>query len=254
LGWLCLHLPGLHRGVAAAYGAQQQGQVRLSPMAPESQGMMVALLAPAREPSTGEARLAPARAQRTCRVSPATSDAAPGLCAAVAPARAAHPAPAWCHGPHARVHAVSGPMATQERAACQAVTEARAQLERLQSDPPSGGAEPAPHRPGAGPQAPVRLEQAAPTFAVARRAPARLEKAERVVPQRPATLACVARYGRQQGAPLAWTPPASCARPAPRSPSSYLARVAPTRRVSAGAPRRALATRLRVPVCHPGGV
>src|SRR5262245_35994101 len=51
-------------------------------------------------------------------------------------------------------------MATKERAAHQAVTEAREQLERLQTAPQSVGVEPAKGRPGHFPKQPMRLEHA----------------------------------------------------------------------------------------------
>ena len=63
----------------------------------------------------------------------------------------AHHSPDLFHVQHELVKAVSGPMATKERAAHKAVTEAREQLERLQSDPKSTGD--APDKRGqAGPQ------------------------------------------------------------------------------------------------------
>jgi hypothetical protein len=49
------------------------------------------------------------------------------------------------------------------------------------------------------------------------------------------------------------TPPASCAMHARLMPSSSLDRVAQTRTVTAGEPRRDLAARLRAPLCAPGG-
>src|SRR5438445_1098950 len=64
------------------------------------------------------------------------------------------------HVQHELVKAVSGPMATKERAAHKAVTEAQEQLERLQTDPQSAGDEPEKRRPGHCPKQPVRLEHA----------------------------------------------------------------------------------------------
>jgi hypothetical protein len=81
----------------------------------------------------------------------------------------------------------------------------------------------------------------------------RLEKAARVVPTMPATLACVSGYVRQQVAPLALPQPPSCAMHAKRRPSSYLDRVAQTRTGRAGEPLRERAERLRAPVVEPGG-
>jgi hypothetical protein len=65
-------------------------------------------------------------------------------------------------------------MATKERAAHQAVTAAREQLERWPTDPASAGDEPAKRRPGPFPQQPVRLEHAAPALEAASREHARL--------------------------------------------------------------------------------
>jgi hypothetical protein len=81
----------------------------------------------------------------------------------------------------------------------------------------------------------------------------RLEKAERVVPTMPATVAFVSGYVRQQGTSLELAPPQSFALHAHLIPSYSLDRVASTRTVTAGEPLRALAERLRSPLCEPGG-
>src|SRR6266853_22278 len=95
-----------------------------------------------------------------CRVIQSTSDEAPGLLAYVEHSLEAHPSPDLLHVQHELVKAVSGPMATKERAAHKAVTEARTQLERVQIDPQSAGDEPEKHRPGRPPKEPVSLEHA----------------------------------------------------------------------------------------------
>ena len=82
----------------------------------------------------------------------------------------------------------------------------------------------------------------------------RIDKAERVVPTMPATIAGVSRDVAPQGAPLAGPPPVSLARPAKRIPSYELERVAQTRSVRDGAPLRELAERWRAPLFEPGGV
>jgi hypothetical protein len=195
-------------------------------------------------------------------------------------------------------------MATKERAAHKAVTEATAQLERLQSDPQSAGDEPEQRRPGRAPQAPMSLEHAEQALEAARREHERLaehreqvkasiqgighddhcvdlergvrrngqliaaaiqehieqirtvaqqeglsqrcleriEKAERVVPNMPATIAFVSGYVGQQVAQLDVTPPVSFAMHAKLIPSYYLDRVAQTRSVSDGESLRALAS------------
>jgi Family of unknown function (DUF6399) len=82
----------------------------------------------------------------------------------------------------------------------------------------------------------------------------RIDKAERVGPKMPATIAFVSGSGGQQVAQLDWTPPVSFAMHAKLMPSYDLERVAPTRSVSDGAPLRELAERLRAPLFAPGGV
>jgi len=82
----------------------------------------------------------------------------------------------------------------------------------------------------------------------------RLEKAERGVPNMPATIACVSGSGGQQVAQLEGTPPVSCVMHAKLMPSSSLDRVAQTRSVSDGEPLRERAERLRASLLAPGGV
>jgi hypothetical protein len=177
LGCLFLHLTGLNRLVAASSGAQQQVNVQveqamvtshhdetarlangmpqkdltvtqdepltgglcLITMDPESHCMLLEQLAQARDPTPWNTLMEPALAQRNCRVIQATSAEALGLLAYVEHSLEAHHSPDLCHVQHELVKAVSGPMATQERAAHKAVTEAKEQLERLQSDPEKRG-------------------------------------------------------------------------------------------------------------------
>jgi hypothetical protein len=81
----------------------------------------------------------------------------------------------------------------------------------------------------------------------------RIEKAERVVPKMQATIEFVSGYVRQRVSRLDLTPPASYAMHAHLIPSYYLERVASRQTVTAGEPLRALAERLRTPLCEPGG-
>ena len=216
---LFLHLTGLNRFVAASYGAQQQvnlqveqamvtydhdetarlangmpqkdltvtqdetftGGLCLITMDPESNFIILEQLAQARDQTTWDDLMAPALAQLNCRVIQSTSDEAPGLLAYVEHYLEAHHSPDLFHVQHELVKAVSGPMATKERAALKAVTEATAQLERLQSDPQSAGDESEKHRPGRPPKEPVRLEHAEQVLAAARREHERLaEQREQV--------------------------------------------------------------------------
>jgi Family of unknown function (DUF6399) len=150
------------------------GGLCLITMDPESNFILVEQRAQAREQTTWAALMAPALAPLNCRVIPSTSDEARGLLAYVEPSLEAHHSPDLFHGQHELVKAVSGPMAIKERAARKAGTEAREQLERLQSDPQSVGDEPAKSRPDHAPKEPVSLEQAEHTLEAARREHARL--------------------------------------------------------------------------------
>jgi hypothetical protein len=104
--------------------------------------------------------MAPALAQLNCRVIQSTSDEAPGLLAYVEHYLQAHHSPDLFHVQHELVKAVSGPMATKERAAHKAVTEAQEQLERVKNDPQRADDVPAKRGPGRPPKAPVSREQA----------------------------------------------------------------------------------------------
>jgi hypothetical protein len=81
----------------------------------------------------------------------------------------------------------------------------------------------------------------------------RIEKAERVVPKMQATIEFVSTYVRQQVNQLGLTQPESYSMHAHLIPSFYLERVAATKTISEGQPRRALADRLRTPLFEPGG-
>lgn len=203
---LFLHLTGLDRFVAASYGAQQQvnrrveaaivayrqdetarlaqdmprkdltvtqdetftGGLCLITMDPESNFIILEQLAQARDQTTWDALMAPALAPLNCRVIQSTSDEAPGLLAYVEHYLEAHHSPDLFHVQHELVKAVSGPMATKERAADKAVTEAQEQLERLQTDPQNAGDEPAKRCPGRPPKDSVSLEHAAQALEAAR--------------------------------------------------------------------------------------
>ena len=209
---LFLNLTGLDRFVAASYGAQQQVNVqveqamvtygqdetaRLAPnmpqkdltvtqdetftgglclitMDPESNFMILEQPAQARDQTSWNEYMEPALAQFNCRVIQSTSDEAPGLLAYVEHYLEAHHSPDLFHVQHELVKAVSGPMATKERAAHKALTEATEQLERLQSDPKNAADEPEKRGPGRPPKAPMSLEQAEQAFEAARREHERL--------------------------------------------------------------------------------
>jgi len=339
LGCLFLHLTGLDRFVAASYGAQQRvnrqieeaiavyGETettRLAPrmppkdltvtqdetftgglclitMDPESNFILLEQLAQARDQVSWHAGMAPALAQLKCRVIQSTSDEAPGLLAYVEHYLEAHHSPDLFHVQHELV---------------KAVTEAREQLEYVQTGAQSAGDEPETHRPSRAPKTARSLEHAEQALAAAsheyerlaqqrqqvkahirglghdyhfvdlergvrrngqliasdiqghiehirtiaqheglsKSCLERIEKAERVVPKMRATIEFVSGYVGRQVAQLDVTPPVSFAMHAKLIPSYYLDRVAETRTLSAGAPLRALAERLRAPLFAAGGV
>src|SRR5262249_13206681 len=130
--------------------------------------------AQARDQTTWHDLMAPALAQLHGRVIQSTSDEAPGLLAYVEHYLEAHHSPAVFQVQHERVKAVSGPMATTERAAHKAITEAMEQLERIPSNPQSAREEPAKRRPGRPPKDSMSLEQAKQALDAARREHERL--------------------------------------------------------------------------------
>ena len=209
---LFLNLTGLNRFVAASYGAQQQvnrrveeaigtyrqdetarlaqdmprkaitvtqdetftGGLCLVTMDPESNFIILEQLAQTRDQASWNECMAPALAQRNCQVIQSTSDEAPGLLAYVEHYLEAHHSPDLFHVQHELVKAVSGPMATKERAAYKALSEARDQLEQVQAHQQSAGDEPEKRGPGRPPKEPVSLEQAAQALEAASREHERL--------------------------------------------------------------------------------
>ena len=204
--------PGLDRFVAASYGAQQQVNVQIEQaivdydqsetprlakdmppkdlsvtqdetftgglclitMDPDSNFIILEQPAQARDQVSWNEWMAPALAQFNCRVIQSTSDEASGLLAYVEHYLEAHHSPDLFHVQHELVKAVSGPMATKERASHKAVTEAQEQLERVQTHSPSTGEEPQKRAPGRPPKNPVSLEQAEQALEAANREHERL--------------------------------------------------------------------------------
>ncbi len=219
---LFLNLTGLDRFVAASYGAQQQGNRRveeaivtyrqdetarlakdmprkaitvtqdetftgglcLVTMDPDSNFILLEQLAQARDQGSWNARMAPALAQLNCQVIQSTSDEAPGLLAYVEHYLEAHHSPDLFHVQHELSKAVCAPMAIKERAAHKAVTEAREQLEHIQTHLPSTDDEPEKRGPGRPPKAPVSREHAEQALEAARREHERLAQQREQVANR----------------------------------------------------------------------
>ena len=198
LACLLLKLTGLDRFVAASYGAQQQvnrqveqaivdyqqtdtaclakdmprkaitvtqdetftGGLCLVATEPVSNFIILEQLAPARDQHAWNDLMAPALAQLNCEVIQSTSDEAPGLLAYVEHQLGAHHSPDLFHVQHELSKAVCAPLATKERAADKALTEARERLDQIQARLESTGDQPDKRGPGRPPKAPMNLEQA----------------------------------------------------------------------------------------------
>jgi hypothetical protein len=203
---LFLQMTGLDRLIAASYGAQQRinvqieqaivdydqsetrrlakdmpqkdlsvtqdetftGGLCLITMDPESNFMILEQLAEARDQVSWNDAMAPALAKFNCRVIQSTSDEACGLLASVEHYLQAHHSPDLFHVQHELVKAVSGPMATKERAAYKALTEATEKLQRLQPKAPGTAEEPQACKPSAPPTDDMSLQQAEHALEVAR--------------------------------------------------------------------------------------
>lgn len=350
---LLLSLTGLDRFVAASYGAQQQvnyqveqaignyqqtetprlakdmprkvitmtqdetftGGLCLVASDPVSNFILLEQLAQARDQDSWNELMAPALAQLHCEVIQSTSDEAPGILAYVAHQLGAHHSPDLFHVQHELSTAVCAPLATKERAAHKALSEAKEQLDQAQACLESTDSQLEKRGPGRPPKAPMSLEQAQQTREAAGREHERLaqqrqqvkqsleaigqayhfvdlergvrrngqliaadirtqietirrvaqqeylsqsslgriDKAERVVPKMQATIEFVSGYVGQQIKQLDFTQPVSFAMHAKLIPSYYLDRVAQTRTLSESEPLRALARRLRAPLCESGG-
>ena len=218
---LFLYLTGLDRFVAASYGAQQQVNVQIEQaivdydqsetprlakamppkdltvtqdetftgglclitMDPESNFIILEQLAQARDQVSWNEGMAPALARFKCRVIQSTSDEAPGLLAYVEHYLEAHHSPDLFHVQQELVKAVSGPMATKERATHQAVIAAQEQLDQLQTQPISTTDESDKRGPGRPPKAPMSLQQARQALEAATQEHARLAQQRAKVQQ-----------------------------------------------------------------------
>jgi hypothetical protein len=216
---LLLHLTGLDRFVAASYGVQQQvnrqvehaivayqqtetphlakdmprkaitvtqdetftGGLCLVATEPVSNFIIVEQLAQSRDQHAWDELMAPALAQLNCEVMQSTSDEAPGLLAYVEHHLEAHHSPDLFHVQQELSRAVCAPLATKERAADKALTEAREQLDQIQVRRESPQDQPEKRGPGRPPKAPMRLDQAQEVLEAARREHKRLtQQRERV--------------------------------------------------------------------------
>src|SRR5215470_5632122 len=194
---LLLQLTGLDRFVAASYGTQHQvnrqveeaivayrheesarvakdmppkaitlakdetftGGLCLVAIEPKSNYILLEQAAPGRDQDTWHALMEQALAGLNCQVIQSTSDEAPGLLAYVAHHLGAHHSPDLFHVQHELVKAVSGPMATKQRAAAKAASKAQERLEQVQGQLQESAHAPHKRGPGHPPQAAASLEQ-----------------------------------------------------------------------------------------------
>jgi lambda repressor-like predicted transcriptional regulator len=321
---LLLRLSGLDRFVGASYGSQQhvnqqvedaivafsrEENTRLAKDMPcktisvaqdetftgglclvaidlESNYIILEQTAQGRDQDTWKSLMDKALAGLNCRVLQSTSDEAPGLLAYVANHLDAHHSPDLFHMQHELVKAVSGPLATKQRAAIKTVAALEAQEKPACSDVPMARQElerisaqreqvaQSIHRisqvyhvvdleRGVRRHAQLiaadiheqvdTIRQVALQAGLSQSCLERIDKAERVVPKMEATIAFVSRYVRQEIDRLELPPPQALAMPARLMPASYLERVAKQQTVRAGEPLRQLAERLRAPLFEPGG-
>jgi len=209
---LLLKITGLNRFVGASYGAQQQvnrrveeaivayrheesarlarempakditvaqdetftGGLCLVGIEAGSNSIVLEQAAQARDQATWNALMEQALAGLNCQVIQSTSDEAPGLLAYVAHHLGAHHSPDVFHVPHELSKAVSAPMASKQRAAAKAATQAEETLKRVQERLDHANDEPAKRGPGRPPQGVSSLEQVQQDVAAARQEHQRL--------------------------------------------------------------------------------
>jgi hypothetical protein len=225
---LLLQLTGLDRFVGASYGTQQQvnrqveeaivayrreesallardmptkaitvakdetftGGLCLVAMEPKSNSILLEQAAQGRDQDTWQALMEQALAGLHCQVIQSTSDEAPGLLAYVEHHLGAHHSPDLFHGQHELVKAVSGPMATKQRAAAKAATEAQERREQGQGQLQGAGDAPEKRGPGRPPKATASLEQ------LAQEAQATRQECERISAQRAQVAQSIRRIGQ----------------------------------------------------------
>jgi len=209
---LLLKITGLHRFVGASYGAQQQvnrrveeaivayrheesarlarempakditvaqdetltGGLCLVGIEAGSNDIVLEQAAQARDHDTWHALMEQALAGLNCKVIQSTSDEAPGLLAYVEHHLGAHHSPDVFHVQHELSKAVSAPMASKQRAAAKAATQAEETLKRVQERLDHANDEPAKRGPGRPPQVVASLEQVQQDVAAARQEHQRL--------------------------------------------------------------------------------
>jgi hypothetical protein len=153
-------------------------------MDPKSHAILLEQAAQARDHDTWHALMEQARSGLNGRMMQSTSAEAPALLAYVAHHLGAHHSPDLFHVQHALVRAVSGPLATKQRAADKAATEAQKKRAQAHEQLQSASGEPQKQGPGCPPQAIARLAQLEQEAEVARQEHQRMSAQREQVAQR----------------------------------------------------------------------
>jgi hypothetical protein len=140
-------------------------------------------LAQARDQETWNDLMAPALAQLNCEMIQSTRDEASGILAYVEHQLGAHHSPELFHVQQELSKAVGAPLATKERAADKALTEAKAQLDQAQARLESIDDPPQKRGPGRSPKEPMALEQAQQALETASQEHERLSQQRKQVKQ-----------------------------------------------------------------------
>ena len=170
---LLLNLTGLDRFVAASYGAQQRVNVQVEQAIVDYQQTEIPRLAKAMP-----YKVTTVTQDETFTGGLCLSDETTGIVAYVEHQLGAHHSPDLFHVQYELSKAVCAPLATKERVADKALTEAKEQLDQAQARLESPGDQPEKRGPGRPPKAPISLEQAQEALEAASR------EHERLTPQR----------------------------------------------------------------------
>ena len=225
---LLLHLTALDRFVAASYGIQQQvnrqveeaivtyrqeestrlakdmpakaitlakdetftGGLCLVAAEPKSNYIVLEQAAQGRDQQTWQTLMEKALSGLNCQVIQSTSDEAPGLLAYVEHHLGAHHSPDVFHVQHELVKAVSGSLATKQRAAAKAASDAQERLEQVPGPLQAAGTAPHKRRPGRFPRVTASREQ------LAQEAQAARQELERISRQREQVAQSIRHLGR----------------------------------------------------------
>jgi Family of unknown function (DUF6399) len=159
-------------------------------MEPKSNYIVLEQTAPGRDQDTWHALMEKALSGLNCQVIQSTSDEAPGLLAYVEHHLGAHHSPDLFHVQHELVKAVCGPMATKQRAAAKAASEAQERLEQMQGQLQEAADVPHKRGPGRPPSATASLEQLEQDTQAAR------QEFERISAQREQVAQSIRRIGQ----------------------------------------------------------